>query len=251
MTTDRQHRPQCGFDSVETSGSAIGYIVEPRSGGAAGAWAATVVPTLSGVAGRAAAIIGLILASLPMMLTALIVWRELGLPIMFEQVRVGRDKQTFRLLKFRTMHDRRDADGAVLPDAERETSITRWLRRLRLDELPQLLAIAGGRMSFIGPRPLLPETICSFGDLGTLRCSIRPGLTGWSQINGNTKLSDQEKLALDVWYIKNRDWFVDLKIIFGTIRMLLIGETVDRHNLKEALDFVKELMKHLDGDGDQ
>jgi lipopolysaccharide/colanic/teichoic acid biosynthesis glycosyltransferase len=175
---------------------------------------------------RAAALLALLVVALPALLTASLVWVALGRPLLFRQERSGLALRPFLLVKFRTMDDRRDADGLPLPDRQRETPITRWIRRVRLDEIPQLLAILAGDMNFIGPRPLKPETIASFGNLGEVRCRVRPGLTGWAQVNGNTRLTNSEKLALDIWYVEHRSASLDARILFLTVVTLLGGEQV-------------------------
>ena len=154
--------------------------------------------------------------------------------VLFRQTRMGLDRRIFTIGKFRTMRDDRGADGLLLSDLERETRTGRFLRRTRLDELPQLLAIAGGSMAFIGPRPLLPQTIEAFGGLGELRCRVRPGLTGWAQVNGNTRLSDREKLALDLWYIAHRSFRLDVAVLCRTVLVPFVGERIDSANLRRA-----------------
>lgn len=187
---------------------------------------------------RVLALGAIIIASIPMALTALVVRCFLGKPLIFEQLRAGLGKKPFRIQKFRTMHDHRDDAGNLLPDLDRETVVTRFLRRSRLDELPQLFAIVRGDMSFIGPRPLLPETIESLGDLGCIRCSVRPGLTGWAQVSGNTRLSEAQRLSLDIWYIENRNLTLDLLILVKTIVTLIRGERVDSTEIAKAEAFL-------------
>ncbi|MEJ1157408.1 sugar transferase [Prosthecomicrobium sp. N25] len=181
-----------------------------------------------------AAAVGLI-AALPFMaLTALIIRIQLGNPVFFRQRRAGRGGSTFTVPKFRTMHDTRDASGALLPDAERETPITRFIRRVRLDELPQLTAILKGDMALIGPRPLLPETIQAMGAQGRHRGLVRPGLTGWAQVSGNTRLNDRQKIALDIWYIDHRGPLLDLRILAETVLVVLLGERLRPDRIAEA-----------------
>ena len=115
------------------------------------------------------------------------------------------------------MHDLRDASKDLLPDEARQTPFTRWVRRLRLDELPQLISVLAGEMALVGPRPLMSPTIMEFGELGRLRCSVPPGLTGWAQVNGNTKLTTRQKLALDLWYIKHQTIAFDLFVLLLTV----------------------------------
>jgi lipopolysaccharide/colanic/teichoic acid biosynthesis glycosyltransferase len=180
----------------------------------------------------------LFLLSVPIFLTAVLTAFTLGKPILFRQRRIGLDGQSFTIYKFRTMRNTTDCTGKLLPDTMRETKLSRLLRRIRLDELPQLLAIAKGKMAFIGPRPLLPETIQSMGPLGCCRCRVRPGLSGWAQINGNTKLSDIDKLSLDLWYIDHQTLRMDITILVKTLQMITAGETVNHNNLKKAQQYV-------------
>jgi len=176
----------------------------------------------------------LFLAAVPLALTALVVWSTLGRPLLFRQPRAGLGMRIFTIQKFRTMHDSRNASGALLPDDLRETPTTRLLRRLRLDELPQLLAILRGDMAFVGPRPLLPETVRAFGELGRLRCTVRPGATGWAQVSGNSRLTDAQKLALDIWYIDHRSLALDILILFLTVVTLVRGERIEPDHVAQA-----------------
>lgn len=173
------------------------------------------------------ALAGVVVAAIPAGITALMIWASLGRPLIFRQERAGLGGRTFTIVKFRTMHDTRDAEGRLLPDGERETALTRFIRRVRLDEIPQLLSILNGDIAFVGPRPLKPETIQAFGALGAVRCTVRPGLTGWAQVNGNTKLNDRQKLALDVWYVDHRSMALDAKILVKTVTTILFGEKLD------------------------
>ena len=157
-----------------------------------------------------------------------------GRPVFFRQTRVGKGGSRFSILKFRTMTDAADASGQLLPEDRRMTVAGRILRRLRLDELPQVYSIARGDMAFVGPRPLLPATIDGFGALGALRCSVRPELTGWAQVSGNTRLTDREKLALDIWYVDHRSLLLDLRILLSTVLALIRGERVDDERVRTA-----------------
>ncbi len=188
--------------------------------------------------GRAIAAIAVVLTLPCTVLSAVAVWMALGRPVLFSQTRCGLNQRPFKIRKFRSMHDTRDAHGALLADDLRTTPITTLLRRTRLDELPQLWAIVSGDMTFVGPRPLLPESVASFGELGRMRSSVPPGLTGWAQVNGNTKLSDADKLALDVWYVENRSFLLDVRILLKTIPMLIFGERVVEDAVRQANEFV-------------
>ena len=132
------------------------------------------------------------------------------------------------------MQDLRDGQGNILPDAARLTRFGRLLRRSRLDELPELWNIASGEMSFVGPRPLLPETVQNMGEGGKHRGQVRPGLTGWAQVNGNALLSDADKLALDIWYVDRRSLTRDLWIVLRTIATLFGGERISQRHVGRA-----------------
>lgn len=149
-----------------------------------------------------------------------------GRPVMFQQFRAGQGSRPFRLLKFRSMRDTRDGNGELLPDEQRVTKFGTFLRRSRLDELPGLVNIVRGEMAFVGPRPLLPITIEELGVRGQKRCEVKPGLTGWSQVNGNTLLTLDQKVSLDLWYIDNRSALLDLKILVLTLLVVVAGEKV-------------------------
>jgi lipopolysaccharide/colanic/teichoic acid biosynthesis glycosyltransferase len=182
---------------------------------------------------------------LPLMAaTAIVVWLSLGLPLFFTQARAGAGMRVITITKFRTMTNARGPDGALLPDQMRQTVATSLLRRLRSDELPQLLAVLSGDMSIVGPRPLPVATVASFGDLGRLRSLVAPGLTGWAQVNGNTLLSDEEKIALDLWYVAHATLWLDVRILLLTLKTIVLGERVNDAHLKVAQDF---LLRHSRG----
>lgn len=150
-----------------------------------------------------------------------------GRPVLFVQARSGRGGKVFRLVKIRTMTDERTPDGAPLPDVERVTRIGKLMRRLRIDELPQLWNVLVGDMSLVGPRPLLPASITNAAEAGNKRGAVRPGITGWAQINGNTLLSEQDKIAFDLWYVDHKSLGLDLMIIGRTLLVVLFGERLD------------------------
>jgi lipopolysaccharide/colanic/teichoic acid biosynthesis glycosyltransferase len=189
--------------------------------------------------GRAGQCLGAVLALLVFgpsaLLTVMFVWFSLGRPLLFRQVRSGLGGRPFTVAKFRTMLEIRDGRGQLLPDAERETAVTRFIRAVRFDEIPQLLAILRGDMNFVGPRPLQPSTVAVFGTLGAVRGKVRPGLTGWAQVNGNTRLSDPEKLALDIWYIDHRSAKLDAWILLLTAVTVLRGERRSMKHIASAL----------------
>ena len=166
---------------------------------------------------------------------AIAVRATLGGPILFIQERAGKDGRPFRLYKFRSMTNTRDASGVLLPDADRTPAFGRFLRRTRLDELPELWNILIGDMSLVGPRPILPETVASMGAAGTQRSSVRPGLTGWAQVSGNASLTNADKLALDLWYIDHRSLRLDLRILLETLRLIARGDRIDAARVETAL----------------
>ncbi len=167
------------------------------------------------------AAIALIALSPVLAVVALMVRRSLGSPVLFRQRRLGRDGVPFLVAKFRTMTDARDADGALLPDAERMTRLGDFLRRSSLDELPELLNVLKGEMSLVGPRPLFVRYAGRYTPEQMRRHAVRPGLTGWAQVNGRNALSWEEKFACDLWYIDHQSLLRDLKIIFLTVRQVL------------------------------
>lgn len=185
-------------------------------------------------ADRMLAAAGLLLFALPMLVIALCVAVSMGRPVLFRQARAGLGGGRFELLKFRSMTDRRDASGALLPDADRVTPLGRLLRRSRLDELPELWNILRGDMAFVGPRPLLPDSISDLGATGALRCSVRPGLTGLAQISGNSLLDMREKVAIDLLYVRERSAVLDVSIMLRTPLMMVAGERIDRSLLEKA-----------------
>ncbi|MBM9531579.1 sugar transferase [Desulfoprunum benzoelyticum] len=148
---------------------------------------------------------------------ALLVRVKLGAPILFSQTRPGRHGRPFTLYKFRTMTDGRNASGNLLPDAQRLTGFGRFLRSTSLDELPELINVLRGEMSLVGPRPLLMEYLPLYNSEQARRHEVRPGITGWAQVNGRNALSWEEKFKLDVWYIDNQSLWLDMKIIFLTV----------------------------------
>jgi sugar transferase EpsL len=149
----------------------------------------------------------------------IVIW--LGSPAFFVQQRPGRKGQPFKMVKFRTMTDKRGRDGNLLPDEERLTSLGRFLRAASLDELPELINVLRGDMSLVGPRPLLMEYLPLYSKRQYRRHEVRPGVTGWAQINGRNALTWEEKFELDVWYVENQTLWLDIKIIFLTVMKVL------------------------------
>lgn len=165
--------------------------------------------------------IGLLLLS-PLLLALMFLVRlRLGSPVLFVQERPGKNGRLFRMYKFRTMTSERGPDGVLLPDAERLTRLGRFLRSTSLDELPELWNVLRGDMSLVGPRPLLPEYLDRYTPEQARRHEVRPGITGWAQVNGRNALSWDERLALDVWYVDNRSFMLDMKILWMTAGQVL------------------------------
>lgn len=149
-----------------------------------------------------------------------------GAGAFFFQERPGKDAKIFKVIKFKTMTDERDTEGNLLPDAERLTKVGKFVRSTSIDELPQLINVFKGDMALIGPRPLLPEYLPRYSPEHSHRHDIRPGITGWAQVNGRTNISWKEKLDYDIWYVNHVTLPLDLKIIFMTIRNVIKREDV-------------------------
>ena len=160
---------------------------------------------------------GLLLLAPVIVLLSLFVRIKLGSPVLFRQTRPGRAGQAFEMVKFRTMTDARDAHGGLLPDADRLTGFGQFLRASSLDELPELWNVLKGDMSLVGPRPLLMEYLPLYSERQARRHEVRPGVTGWAQVNGRNALGWEEKFELDVWYVENRTLWLDIKILFLTV----------------------------------
>lgn len=161
--------------------------------------------------------VGLSLLFPILLLIAIMVLHKHGSPIIFSQVRPGMNKKLFKMIKFRTMTNECDDNGNLLPDDVRLTNFGRFLRSTSLDELPELINVLKGDMSLVGPRPLLMEYLPLYSERQALRHEVRPGVTGWAQINGRNALSWEEKFELDVWYVENRTLWLDIKILFLTV----------------------------------
>ncbi|MBR5334862.1 MAG: sugar transferase [Bacteroidaceae bacterium] len=151
-----------------------------------------------------------------------------GAGAFFTQQRPGYKGKIFRIYKFKTMNDKRDADGNLLPDAERLTKVGRFVRSLSIDELPQLLNVLKGEMSFIGPRPLLPQYLPLYSKEQARRHDVRPGITGWAQCNGRNAISWTQKFELDVWYVDNCSFWLDAKIVFLSVYKIFVREGISQ-----------------------
>lgn len=174
------------------------------------------------VLGFAAAIM---FAPILILVAILVRWR-LGSPVMFLQIRPGLNGRPFRMIKFRTMRDEADARGNPLPDARRLTGLGRFLRSTSLDELPELWNVLIGDMSLVGPRPLLMEYLPLYTQDQARRHEVRPGITGWAQVNGRNAIGWDEKFALDVWYVDNRTFLLDLKILWLTLCKVIMRDGI-------------------------
>ena len=163
-----------------------------------------------------------------LVLLALVIHVKLGSPVVFRQQRPGRQGRPFLIYKFRTMTDQRDAQGNLLPDAQRLTEFGKFLRASSLDELPELWNVLIGEMSLVGPRPLLMHYLELYGPEQMRRHEVRPGITGWAQVNGRNKISWEEKFELDVWYVDNRSFWLDIKIIYLTILKITKREDINQ-----------------------
>lgn len=170
--------------------------------------------------------IGLVILSPVMILVALLVWVNMGRPVLFRQLRPGLHGRLFVLYKFRTMKDLRDERGNLLPDEQRLTRLGRFLRSTSLDELPELFNVLKGDMSLVGPRPLLPQYLDRYTPEQARRHEVKPGLTGWAQVNGRNAITWEEKFALDVWYVDNWSLWLDLKILVLTLIKVLKREGI-------------------------
>jgi sugar transferase EpsL len=161
--------------------------------------------------------LGLIVLSPILAVVAVAIWMQIGRPIIFRQMRPGLNGQAFYMYKFRTMTDARDARGNLLPDEQRLTPIGKFLRKTSLDELPELINVLKGDMSLVGPRPLLMRYLDRYTPEQAKRHGVKPGITGWAQVNGRNALSWEEKFTLDVWYVDNCSLWLDLKILALTV----------------------------------
>jgi lipopolysaccharide/colanic/teichoic acid biosynthesis glycosyltransferase len=169
---------------------------------------------------------GLIILSPIIIFVAWKIRKKLGSPVFFRQVRPGLKGKSFQMIKFRSMLDVLDANGNLLPDSQRLTSFGQWLRSTSLDELPGLWNVFVGDMSLVGPRPLLAEYLPLYTSSQARRHDVRPGITGWAQVNGRNAISWEEKFELDVWYVDNQSFILDLKILLLTIKKVFNREGV-------------------------
>jgi len=186
---------------------------------------------------RLVAAIALLILSPVLLIIGIAIYLRMGRPIVFAQPRPGKNGDIFTFYKFRTMTSDADANGNLLSDEERLTAIGQFLRKTSLDELPQLLNVLKGDMSFVGPRPLMVEYLDIYSPEQARRHDVIPGITGWAQINGRNTISWQEKFKLDVWYVDNWSLWLDLKILFLTVWKVVKKEGISQANHATVEDF--------------
>lgn len=172
------------------------------------------------------ALLGLVILAPVMLVVAVLIRKKIGKPVIFNQLRPGLNEKIFKMYKFRTMTSECDENGVLLPDEKRLTPFGKFLRSTSLDELPELFNVLKGEMSLVGPRPLLPEYLPLYNQEQAQRHNVKPGITGWAQVNGRNSISWEEKFTLDIYYVKNFNFILDLNIIFMTFKKVLIREGV-------------------------
>ena len=182
--------------------------------------------------------IGLLLLSPVILVTALLVRVKLGSPIMFRQKRPGLHGDLFQLMKFRSMTDQSGSNGQLLSDEQRVTPVGKLIRRTSLDELPTLLNVLRGDLSLVGPRPLLPDYLPLYDSEQSRRHEVKPGVTGWAQVNGRNAISWEEKFQLDVWYVDNWSLWLDIKILFMTVAKVFKQEGINASDAKTPPRFM-------------
>ena len=184
---------------------------------------------------------GLILLSpLLLLFTILLFFANAGKPFFF-QLRPGKNGKIFKIVKFKTMNDKKDNDGKLLPDAQRLTAVGRFVRKTSIDELPQLINVLKGDMSLIGPRPLLTTYLHLYNDFQNRRHEIKPGITGWAQVNGRNAISWDKKFEYDVWYVDHLSLSLDLKILFKTILKVFKSDGINAANAATTEPFEGKL----------
>lgn len=175
---------------------------------------------------RLVAALLLIVVSPVLVVVAVLIRWKMGSPVFFTQERPGQGEKIFRIYKFRTMTNERDSSGELLPDEERLKGLGKVIRSLSLDELPQLFNVLRGEMSFVGPRPLLVEYLPLYNEDQRRRHTVKPGITGWAQVNGRNAISWEEKFAYDVWYVEHCSFLLDVKILWMTVRKVFRREGI-------------------------
>ncbi|SCU43578.1 capsular polysaccharide synthesis enzyme Cap5M [Mammaliicoccus lentus] len=172
-----------------------------------------------------------LIVSAPVILgTAIVINKKIGRPIFFKQTRPGKDEKPFEILKFRTMTDERDLNGELLPDKDRMTKTGDFIRKTSIDELPQLINVLKGDLSLVGPRPLLMDYLPLYTEEQRKRHLVKPGITGWAQVNGRNTISWEEKFKLDVWYVENQSFKLDMFILYKTIMNVIKRKDITATN---------------------
>ncbi|MGY5846906.1 sugar transferase [Salegentibacter sp. HM20] len=184
----------------------------------------------------------LLLSPVLILVTILLFIANKGKPF-FLQVRPGKNAKNFKIIKYRTMTDERDAQGVLLPDAERLTGVGKFVRKTSIDEFPQLLNVLKGDMSLIGPRPLLPQYLPLYTDRQKKRHLVKPGITGWAQVNGRNNVGWEEKFEMDVWYVFNVDFGLDLNILIKTIKKVILSEGISAEGHETMPTFTEYIEK--------
>lgn len=184
-----------------------------------------------------AALVGLVLLS-PIFIAVLVglTIANNGKPFFFQR-RPGKDEKIFSIIKFKTMNDKKDAKGELLPDADRLTGIGSFVRKTSLDEIPQLLNVLKGDMSLVGPRPLLPQYLALYSAEQKKRHQVRPGITGWAQVNGRNAISWEQKFAFDVWYVEHCSFSLDMRVLFKTVKKVVVSEGISQEGEVTAQPF--------------
>ena len=180
---------------------------------------------------------GLIISAPITLTAAVVIAKKLGKPVLFRQVRPGQDGKPFEIYKFRTMSDERDENGELLPDEQRMTPVGTFIRKSSIDELPQLINVLKGDISLVGPRPLLMEYLPLYNDEQKKRHNVKPGITGWAQVNGRNAISWDQKFKLDVWYAENQSFKLDMYIIYKTVINILQRKDINAPNHVTAEKF--------------
>ncbi len=197
-----------------------------------------IFPVLKRLFDFFAALAGILMLSPVLLVLAVLVRKKLGSPVFFKQQRPGLNGKIFTMYKFRSMTDKRDGEGNLLPDEDRLPPFGKFLRSTSLDELPELINVLKGDMSLVGPRPLLVQYLPRYSTFQARRHEVRPGITGWAQVNGRNALSWEEKFALDVWYVDNASFTLDLKILWMTVHKILKREGITQEGQATASEFM-------------
>ncbi|HEY9783688.1 MAG TPA: sugar transferase [Leptolyngbyaceae cyanobacterium] len=204
-------------------------------------WVTGCSKLIKSILDKLVAAIALLIFSPILLTVAIAIYIRMGRPIFFTQPRPGKDSKIFTFYKFRTMTDERDADGNLLPDAERLTALGQFLRKTSLDELPQLWNVLIGDMSLVGPRPLLVRYLDRYTPEQARRHQVKPGITGWVQVNGRNNRAWEEKFKLDVWYVDNWSLWLDLKILFLTVFKVLQQDGISQEGYTTSEEFQGQL----------